>query len=356
MPKNGKEHAYGPYYNADRGTWRVVIVRADGARASQTFESKARAEQVIAAVRDATETRTLSDAVSDYLESLRAKGCKRTGLETTRIRLEGILRLREGDRLLRSCTPRVIGRLYAARCQEVKPATHRGELACVVRLFEHCRHRGWMATNPAEDVEPVGLVNRGKPQLRVDEARRLLAVLAADSSPEATAVMCCLLMGLRAREVTERIGRDVDNGGRLLWVTGAKTLAGNRQVAIPSALRGRLTELKRADDERLFSFNRWQLWHVTQRYCEQAGVPRVTPHGLRGTFATLAMTGGLAEVARVMSPQALAPQFGHNDDGATMRRHYLAPGAEETAKVQQLETVLCQTNDATPEEIDDGLN
>lgn len=343
MPKSGKEHAYGPYEN--RNGWRVVLVRADGARVAKVFADKAEALAVIADARNATDTRTVGDLVRDYLEHL--EGTVRPGtIATTRHRLLALLRLPEEDRLLRSVTPRLALKLYQRRVADgVSPDTHRGELGCACRAFEHAHtRRGWIPSNPFEAVEPVGNLSRGKPQLRVDEARRLLAILTREPSQEATAVLVCLMMGLRAHEVVQRIGRDVDAGGTLLWIPHSKTAAGVRQVAIPSALRGRLLELVTTPEARLFTLTRHALHYHTVRFAKLAGVPRVTPHGLRGTFATLAITAGASQL------QALAPQFGHNDRGETMRRHYLAPGAEESANVTRLETVL--GSEVQPEEID----
>lgn len=336
-----KERAYGPYEN--RNGWRIVIVRADGARVAKTFSDHATAAKTVEEIRRQVDARTLGDAVTDYLDTLRGNGVRASTLTTTRHRLMALLQLKAGDRALRSVTARVANRLYRARVTDgVSASTHRGELGCAVRLFDHCAERGWTSVNPFADVKPVGRLAAGKPQLRVDEARRLLGAL--DETPEGTAVMMCLLMGLRAHEVVQRVGRDVDNGGRLLWIPHSKTAAGVRQVAIPAALRQRLMGLVRGPDDRLFSLTRYALHYHVIRFCRLAGVPRVTPHGLRGTFATLAVTGGGMSGAPA-AVAALAPQFGHNDNGATMRRHYLAPGAEETANVARLEFVL------QPEEI-----
>lgn len=341
-----KEHAYGPYEN--RSGWRVVIVRADGARVAKTFSDYASAAKAVEEHRRQVDSRTLGDTVTDYLDTLASNGTRASTVTTTRHRLMALLRLKEGDRALQSVKPRLASRLYQMRVTEgVSPSTHRGELGCATRLFDHCIERGWLSANPFSDVKPVGRLAAGKPQLRVDEARRLQLVLDGDTSPESTAVLMCLRMGLRAHEVVQRVGRDVDNGGRLLWIPNSKTAAGVRQVAIPSVLRRRLLELVRGPDERLFDLTRYALHYHAVRFCELAGVPRVTPHGLRGTFATLAVTGELTEGPRLrmVDPAELAPQFGHSDAGVTMRRHYLAPGAEETANVARLESVLEETID-----------
>lgn len=45
-----------------------------------------------------------------------------------------------------------------------------------------------------------------------------------------------LTMGLRASEIVSRRVRDLDDGGRMLWVEDTKTVAGNRTVAVPEEL------------------------------------------------------------------------------------------------------------------------
>lgn len=292
--------------------------------------------------------------MEDYLTELATKARKSTVI-TTRHRLTAILQLSTSDRLLRSITPKVAARLYAERVAKGgRAATHRGELGCASRFGAHCAARGWLPANPFEAIEPVGVVSTGKPQLRVNEARQFARTVAGEDSREATAVLMALLMGLRAHEVVERVVRDVDDGGRLLWITSSKTRAGVRQVAIPEVLRARLLKLieGRAPTERLFvNMTRYSLYHHVKRFVRAAGVPDVGPHGLRGTFATLAVTGELTGLAQpAVGARALAPQFGHEDDGETMRRHYLAPGAEQTANVRQIESVI------GPLVTDDGLN
>lgn len=331
--------AFGPYPN--RNGWRVVVVGADGTRSAKCFADENEARAVVAALRDATSTRTVGQAVTDYLADRRERGLAESSAVTTRHRLMALLRLTDGDRQLSKLTPAIARQLYARRTAEVAVDTHRGEVACAGAWGAFCVAQGWLRLNPFDGVQPTGRRSRGKAQLRVDEARRLLATVTADQSPEATAVLMALTMGLRAHEIVERTARDLDDGGRLLWISKSKTRAGVRQLAIPTALRPRLAALAEGmqPDDRIFgAMTRHMLHYHVVRFAELAGVPRVTPHGLRGTFATLAVTGGSAAAA-------LAPQFGHNDDGATMRRHYLAPGAEETANAARVERVL-----AAPEE------
>jgi integrase len=86
--------------------------------------------------------------------------------------------------------------------------------------------QGWLRATPLEDVTPVGQRNRGKKQLRIDEARKLVDLCIAKANvgnDVAVGVLTALLMGMRASEVTDRTVRDLDDEGRLLWIELGKT-------------------------------------------------------------------------------------------------------------------------------------
>ncbi|MBC7976756.1 MAG: hypothetical protein H7138_17415, partial [Myxococcales bacterium] len=51
---------------------------------------------------------------------------------------------------------------------------HVVELANAKTFGDWCVKQGWIATNPLAEIECVGQRNRGKKQLRLDEARRLV--------------------------------------------------------------------------------------------------------------------------------------------------------------------------------------
>jgi len=63
-----------------------------------------------------------------------------------------------------------------------------------------------------------------------------------------------MLMGLRAKEIVERVVRDVDDDGRLLWIPESKTEAGRRAQEVPAVLKPyllRLVEGKKPEEEDL---------------------------------------------------------------------------------------------------------
>jgi integrase len=162
----------------------------------------------------------------------------------------------------------------------------------------------------------------GKRQLYIDESRRFVEAALAENSPEGLAAAMAILMGMRASEITSRVVREVDDDGRVLWISRAKTPKGNRHLKVPTVLQPRLLALcaRREPDERLFGEGRdrhWVYYHV-QRICRLAKVPVVCTQGLRGTQSTISI--------EAVSVEHVAAALGQNGPRVT-RRSYLAPGA-----------------------------
>lgn len=329
-PKHDRIH--GPYPHKRR--WRCVIVRADGARGTVSFDTEEEAQAWVADNRPALGAESIGARVNEFLEYKRAKGRKTSTLVTMRHRLVAFLRLASDDRLLASLTAARARELYALRVAETKPDTHHAELAQAGSFAKWCVKRGYLPANPFAGVEPEGRRSAGKPQLRLDEARQWLGVALATPGEAALCASLALLTGARASEVTGRLVRDLDDSGRLLWITESKTKAGVRQVDVPEVLRGRLLKLAAGRDpgERLFSINRHQLRTAVRLVCKRAGVPVVSPHGLRGTFATISVLGGTA-TARV------AAELGQDSANVT-RKSYMAPGTEARVRAVRVQARL----------------
>jgi integrase len=347
MSRTRVARAYGPEQHGRK--FRVVVRAADGSQSRVSFATRGEADEFKRAFNEATENRTVEIAIHAYMDHLRKeRGAQESSIVTNRHRLHGLLRVGRGksDRPLSKLTPAACRDLYAKRSQEVAADTHRGELVLASKFTAWCHERGWLPCNPFAAVEPVGRKNHGKPQLRIDESRKLVDALSPDESPEATAVMMALLLGMRAHEIVERIGRDLDDDGRILWISKSKTAAGRRQVKVPPALRSRLAALAEGKpDARIFGeMTRHSLYYHVKRYCKLAEVPVVPPHGLRGTFTTLAVLNGGGAI------DSVARTIGHSqrDGGATLRRHYLSPGAEQSAAAARVDAILIGREEPEP--------
>lgn len=330
MSRQGKEHARGPYKHGQR--YRIVFVGATGAEQTESFEDEAEAIQERDAYNAKAGSRTVGEALAEYLKE--NEGAK--GIATTRYRLYGILRVADGDRPLYAITEAVARKLYEQRTKEVAVDTHQGELRYAKRFFVRCVERGWLRISPMANVKETGERNKGKPRLRVNGTRQYLATLLADESLEATAVLTALTLSLRASAVVGRTVADLDDDGRLLWVRNNKSKAGDLEIEVPEFLRQRLLKIAEGKPltARLFGdMSRHALHYHTVKYCKVAGVDRVTPHGLRGSGATTAVRAGAAI-------EQVAKQIGHADKGVTLKAHYLSGGAIESGNARRIESLV----------------
>ena len=216
---------------------------------------------------------------------------------------------------------------------------HRNTLAEAKTFLRWCCKRRWLGRNPLETVEGIGKRKHGKPQLRIDEARRWMAAalrLADEGEDGAVGAMMSLLMGMRAGEIVSRVVRDVDDGGRLLWIPEAKTEAGRRTLEVPGVLRPYLVRLVKGRDSQALLFEQhWRDWvrKWVARICKEARVPAVSAHGMRGLHATLAMD------ARVTG-HVVAASLGHETVSTTetsYARREAVSGARQRKAIRVLE-------------------
>lgn len=245
----------------------------------------------------------------------------------------------DGEVLLSALTPAKCAGYYDALRSRVTRTgkgyavdSHRNMLAEAKSLLRWCVVvKKWLRRNPLEAVEGKGKRKHGKPQLRIDEARRWMAkaIEFADAGEAgAVAAMMALLLGMRASEIVTRVVRDLDDDAQLLWIPDSKTEAGKRTLRVPPALKRYLEELAtgKTPEAPLFG-NHWRDWprEWVQRICTVAGVPRVSAHSMCGLHSTLAMD------ARVTG-HVVAASLGHESVGTTIGSY---AKAEAVAGAQQ---------------------
>jgi integrase len=264
-------------------------------------------------------------AVEAHLQWMRDRGLRASTVERAERHLHHILQTaRHGQRPIRWLTPKVAETLYLEAQVGRSVDTHRNELAAAKALGKWCAKREWLKANPFADVAGLGRRNHGKPRLTMDESRRLLAYCVANPSPEATITAGYLLLGVRASELVTRNVRDIDDQGRVLVVPTAKTRRGVRDMVIPEVLRTLLLELVRGRpaDAPLFASSaggrrdRTWAYRAVRATCAAAGVPEVSPQGLRGTHGTAAR-------AAHQTPEVVAAALGHGV--AVSERAYVDP-------------------------------
>lgn len=342
------KRAHGPYKHGDK--WRVILIRPDGGRVVRSAPTRAQAEE---GLRDlsirATGSRSIRSAVTEYLAAVADdRGIKQCSIDRIEYHLEKLLHLEaNGERPLTWLKNRGAELYDLARATppgaKKPPAvdTHRNALNNGRAFGVWCVKKKWLRVDPFADVEGKGQrrAGREKPQLRINEARKLtnmcLALCTPTVEPEPVAVLAAELLGTRATELVVRDVRDLDDDGRIFWIPDAKTPSGRRANEVPEVLRPLLLALagNRDGSAPLFvatgrrgarrASRHWLYYHC-DRLCRAAGVPSVSPHGLRRSHMSIARAAGV-------TGHVVADQVGHGST-AVQDRSYVAVGAAETGQ------------------------
>jgi integrase len=341
---------YGPY--PARKGYRLVVLQG-GARKSLIAATQEAADKLRADLEQALKRRgelPIGEVLKEYEDYLR----RARGAKTAPHIARAIARFLDDNTALGAITPASAAALYEAETrrvldgngQTVAAASHRTLLGQCKRFYAWAVEQGYAMRNPFAAVKPIGKPRVGKSQLRIDEARAFVARAigkAQQGEVGAIAALMALLMGMRAGEVLGRVVRDLDDGGRVLWITRGKTDNARRRLEVPEILRpllARLADHKPAEallfgaspvhkDQPLT--DAW-LWGQVRKLCDEAGVPRVSTHSLRGLHSTLALEAGITS-------SAVAAALGHGSFQITAK-HYAAPGTVDRMRSKVVEQTL----------------
>lgn len=378
MARKASEHVYGPHAGKLIGghrSYRVVRVDDRGARSSCSFtgaDALERATAYVTKERQALAGRKVSEAIASYLDELRERGNRPSGIESTEHRLRTFFQIGTGNGgLLTAITAaRAMALLEDAkvRRREVwirggrmkrkkigrrtvetpRSVTYRaGMLAEAQSFWTWCGEQGWLDKTQRDALDGLkvkGRRKRGKPQMRVEDVptwERVALAEADKGNVRAFAAVLTFYLGDRSGETLELTAGDVDRGGREVLIARSKTEAGEgRRVEVPEHLRDRLVALRagRPLDAPLFpGINTDMLCREVRRLCKLAGVRSMTTQGLRGLHATIAREIG-------MSGAAIARQLGHADSGQTADAHYAAPGARQRGDARRVAATIGTIN------------
>jgi integrase/recombinase XerD len=200
-------------------------------------------------------------------------------------------------------TPVVLGNfLLDLRTRQYADSTIARKTAAVKSFFHYLTTQGIVATDPSERLDSPR-VNKDLPHaISVAEINRLLEQPRTATTPEAIRdrAMMETLYGTGMR-VSELVALDVSDLNIDDGTVRCKGKSGRlRTVPIrPRALealhdylqRGRLALTRAGDIRALFLNHRGQrltrqgFWLILKGYAEQAGIPHITPHTLRHSFA-----------------------------------------------------------------------
>lgn len=331
----------GPYREGE--LWRIIVVDEKGQRRSATVASEKEAARLVARERVKIDGQTVGWAIREWTAARERSGVilpKTAEHQAARAcaMLATLL-----DRPIASVTARQAQDAYDRHA--TRPALHGRPLAAASNRFDLglCRtawrwalKRGYCAVNVWADVEPIGRPRKGKAQLTGKEAGRLIAQAHSEAllwgHRLAVATLACILIGVRSSEALSITASDLD--GTHVRIRGTKTPSARRRLRMPELLREHLERLASsvAPDERLMPYDRKQLYFFQVLLCRRAGVPRVTPHGLRATWATLSVDGG-------DSVEAVSRALGHSNLAVTLG-HYVSRDAANNAKTAGFERAV----------------
>lgn len=333
MRRREPPRVVGPYY--ERRQWRIVVIE-NGTRKSMFVASREEALRLKSQFEKeitGPPLRTVGEVIAAFIADRSAAGDWRpVSAQGARDKLVAFFAPSvEAD--ISQITSRRAAAMYLDATQRLtrfgRPAaaaTHRLELRAAKRLFRWAMRKGLVASNPFAEVEPIGRINVGKKQLRLDEAKAFaetaLRLWTERRDALALAAACALFMGLRAGEILGRCVRDLDASGTLLVIESGKTKNSARSPKVPAVLRPHLLDLARGRGSEEFLFageggkrRRYPSLHrKVGLICVAAGVPVVCTHALRGCNATFALEAG-------PTSEAVARSLGHGSFAVT-KKHY----------------------------------
>ena len=337
----------GPYANHDK--WRIVVKSGDKRKSLvfDTFEQAETAKGNLFASFDHSAKLTVGDVLEDFIEYKRQRGCIERSLLNTRHLIMRILPTLDRSAAI---SPEKAEELYFVATGKYAVASHSMALRFVKSMYRFAIKKKMVAKNPFEDVQAIGKSNKGKPQLRTDEAKRLTDFLterAARGDWRALALLAQLFLGLRSSEVLKLKKRDLDCDASVIVVDGTKTKNAKRRLALDAPIVRELLRKRAASmkpESLLFSLDGAKVLTATclhkalTKYCREAELPVVCPHSLRGLHSSLAVQAGA-------SPSYVARALGHGSDEVT-KRHYISESAMDAARSARVTEALLGSVDS----------
>jgi len=240
----------GPFKHHSK--YRVRVVDRETSRTSyHTYQTQQEARDAIPVLRKEyrrPEGVPVSQALEAYAGYLATRRMSRARtIETTMQRVRSLFQ--NGEAITDDLTKADVNRWWSKL--KTTPGHRSGKLPFVDTLVGVLKQsktfvvwmvgKGWTKRpDLLADIAVHGKRKRGKPQLRIDDARKYEAhvrELADKGDVGAIAALVPLYMGNRAGEVVSRRVRDLDDRGTLLHIEYAKTEAGNRPLDVPEVLQ-----------------------------------------------------------------------------------------------------------------------
>jgi integrase len=341
----------GPYENGQK--WRLVILEGPQRKSivADTHEAALKLREDLLRKLRTSFSRMIDAALEEYLADLESRGILADTIDKIGRMLRLFLPLTEE---LVAISAERAQQMYVeatrrkkANGEPLAADTHHLLLRRTKHFYKWALSRRYVERNPFAEIRPIGRPRRGKPQLRIDEARKFTHFAlgrARTLDVGATAALMQVFLGLRPTEAVVRVVRDLDDEGRVLWVPFGKTQNAKRRLQVPDPLREILLQhaAGKEQDAPLLGppgeglHTRHTLRHCLQLLCEEAGVPKVCPHSLRGLNATLALEAGA-------TAHHVAAALGHASF-LTTARHYADASTVANAGLRKVAEVLTNSN------------
>lgn len=225
-----------------------------------------------------------------------------------------ILTKRFGDIPLSKIDNQAIEGFLAA--EKKAAATKNRELAVLRHLLNKAREWGEIKENPAAGVKPLKV--QLKP-IRYLTNKEIGKILAKADGIWKQIIVTFLETGLRTGELCRLKWADIDTEKRLITVHGTKSYR-VRHLEISDRLLEVLEAIPREND-RLFPFGEDWVIHRVAAICDdkEVGLPDVTCHIFRHTFASRLVTAGV-------SLRVVQELLGHQSMSMVQVYAHLAPG------------------------------
>jgi integrase len=216
------------------------------------------------------------------------------------------------------------------------PSTIDGTINPLRAIYRRARTRGRVTTNPTTGLEKPAVRSKPRQFASPAEADALLATL---DGPARALWATALYAGLRRGELVALLWEDVDLATGVIHVRrgwdaiegeiAPKSKQGRRNVPIPGALRDYLDQhaLITGKQGRVFGSDRHVRTWAEQagKAWEKQGLPRLTLHCARHTYASLMIAAGV-------NAKALSTFMGHATIAITLDLYgHLMPGSEAQA-------------------------
>ncbi|HWX95445.1 MAG TPA: tyrosine-type recombinase/integrase [Solirubrobacteraceae bacterium] len=202
-------------------------------------------------------------------------------------------------------------------------------------LYRRAVARGDVRANPTVGIEKPGVRSAPRSVVSPEQAAAMIAVL---SGADRVLWACAFYTGMRRGELTALRRENVDLATGLIHVRhgwdaqegeiAPKSRKGRRKIPVVAVLRDHLDQhLLTHDRERVFESQSWIAYAAmrAREAWEAVGLPVVTLHECRHTFASFAIASG-------MNAKTVCTIMGHADIATTYDLYgHLLPGSEDEA-------------------------